>query len=105
MSEVQKRQKRDKMRLKREERSPEQKAQDNAQQALYRKSKEGRGKHIEQQKRNRERKQEDKAALTAAMGRRKVHIRHINEARGGWKKAQEELDLLRLVRWEKKLKH
>jgi hypothetical protein len=105
MLEDKKREKREKMRLQREQRSPEKKAKDNEQQAHYRKSEDGRLKHIEQQKWNRERKQEDKEALKTAMERKKVHIRHINEARGGWKGAQEELDLLRLDRWEQKVEN
>jgi hypothetical protein len=105
MREDQKRKERDKKRRQREKRSPEKIAQDNEQKASYRKTEKGREQHIQQQKRNRERKQEDKAALKSAMGRKKVHIRHINEARAGWKGAQEELDLLRLARWEQKVEN
>ena len=59
--------------------------------------------HIQQQRRNRERKQEQKATLKEVLGSRKVHVRHINEARCGWKIAQKELDILRLDRWQERV--
>ena len=50
-------------------------------------------------------KQKQKAALKHEQWRNKFHIRLVNEARHGMWDAEEELEILRLDRWEKKVEN